>query len=147
MNTTKESAPRVRPVYEGPFRIDGDTWSKRLHGARCRECGTVTLMRRAICPHCWKADTQEATELSDRGKLYSYTIVRNPPAGMPGPYAIAYVDLPENIRLMVRGSADLDAAAIGRDVAIEVKQIGTDEDGVIVVGPVLGETITSEAAA
>jgi uncharacterized OB-fold protein len=75
--------------------------------------------------------------LSSQGTLYSYTIVRNPPAGVSGPYAIAYVDLPENVRLMVRASADTAPEMIGAKVVIDIDQIGTDEDGTIVVGPVM----------
>jgi uncharacterized OB-fold protein len=128
---------KVRAVFDGPIEINGTTWSKRLKGSRCEECGTVTLIARPVCPGCWKSNTQKAVDLSDHGILYSYTIVRHPPPGMTGPYAIAYVDLPEKIRLMVRAGADITDDLIGGEVAIDVGRIGTDEDGTIIVGPTL----------
>jgi uncharacterized OB-fold protein len=134
---SESNSAKVRAVFEGPFRVDGGTWSRRLYGSRCSKCGTTILIARRICPHCWAAGTQQPAELSDHGTLYSYTIVRNPPAGAPGPYAIAYVDLPENIRLMVRARPETGPDTIGADVAIDIDQIGTDEDGTIVVGPVM----------
>lgn len=137
MTLSEPNAAKVRAVFEGPFRVDGDTWSRRLYGSRCNKCETTILIARRICPHCWSAGTQQPVELSDHGTLYSYTVVRNPPAGILSPYAIAYVDLPENIRLMVRAGPDTVPGTIGQNVAIDIDQIGTDEDGTIVVGPVM----------
>lgn len=137
MTRAEPPVAKVRAVFDGPFRVDGVTWSRRIYGSRCGKCGTTILLARHICPHCWATGTQEPAELSDHGILYSYSIVRNPPPGVQGPYAIAYVDLPENIRLMVRAGADITPDIIGTDLPIDIDRIGADEDGTIVVGPVV----------
>lgn len=130
--------PKFRAVAPGAVRVDGEAWGDALIGGRCRDCGTVTFTRRTICPTCWKTDTQDAVELSRRGTFYAHTIVRNPPPGAAGPYAIAYVDLPENLRIMVRSDLETVARlAPGAEVAIAIAPLGTDEDGATLLGPVL----------
>ncbi|HZT52029.1 MAG TPA: OB-fold domain-containing protein [Stellaceae bacterium] len=138
MSAAPQPPPKFRAVAPGAVRIDGETWGDALIGGRCRRCGTVTFTQRAICPSCWQADTQEPVELSRRGTFYAHTIVRNPPPGAAGPYAIAYVDLPEKLRIMVRSDLETVAhVAPGMEVAIAIAPIGTDEDGATLLGPVL----------
>ena len=67
-----------------------------LLGMRCRACGEHFFGSVVFCRSCTSTDL-EAVDLSDRGTLYSYTIVRVPPAGWRGavPYALGQVELPE----------------------------------------------------
>lgn len=67
-----------------------------LLGCRCRQCGVCVFGPAAFCQACTSGDL-EAVELSRQGALYSYTIVRVPPAGWPGdvPYILGQVELPE----------------------------------------------------
>ena len=67
-----------------------------LLGTRCRQCGAHFLGGVPFCQNCTSNDL-EPVELSKEGTLYSYTIVRVPPAGWQGsvPYALGQVELPE----------------------------------------------------
>ena len=67
-----------------------------LLGARCRRCGEHFFGSVVFCQRCTSGDL-EPVELSNRGSLYSYTIVRRPPDGWKGnvPYVLGQVELPE----------------------------------------------------
>jgi uncharacterized OB-fold protein len=139
------SRAKFRPAVEGTVKADGEIWASALVGGRCRNCGTVTLTMKPICPFCWKAGSQEEAALSQRGVLYAFTIVHHPPPGAAGPYAIAYVDLPENLRVMVRGDLEtVQGLTLGCAVAIAVEPLGVDADGTIVVGPMLKRIATGK---
>jgi uncharacterized OB-fold protein len=138
--------PSFRAVVEGMVKAEGDTWAGALVGGRCRRCGTVTVTVKPICPHCWKAGTQEEIALSQHGALYAFTIVRHAAPGAVAPYAIAYVDLPENVRVMVRGDVEtIERLSPGSAVVIAVAPLGVDEDGTMVVGPTLTGAARPEA--
>ena len=72
-----------------------------LLGFRCRECGISSFGPASFCQAC-TADDLEGVELSKTGRLYSYTVVRVPPAGWPGqvPYTLGQVELPEGPHVM-----------------------------------------------
>lgn len=101
-----------------------------LLGGLCPSCSLKLYPRPAVCPRCWSKDVATAA-LARRGTLYTYTIVH---AGRPGwqtPYAIAYVDLEDGVR--VCGPLDLDAGeppAIGSTVELTTGMLRIDEKGV-----------------
>ncbi len=67
-----------------------------LLGFRCQECLVTVFGPATFCQSCTSSDL-EAVELSSTGILYSYTIVRIPPEGWPGPvpYILGQIALPE----------------------------------------------------
>ncbi len=67
-----------------------------LLGSRCRQCDTCVFGSAGFCQSC-TADDLATVEFSGQGILYSYTVVRVPPAGWPGqvPYILGQVELPE----------------------------------------------------
>lgn len=67
-----------------------------LLGTRCRHCGEYFFGQVEFCQKCTSADL-ESTDLGQDGVLFSYTIVRVPPAGWQGttPYALGQVALPQ----------------------------------------------------
>jgi hypothetical protein len=71
----------------------------------------------------------EPVELSKRGVLYSYTIVRVPPAGWPGPvpYVLGQVELPEGLQVLAEvvdcPEADLK---IGMAVELALRPVTTE---------------------
>lgn len=67
-----------------------------LLGCRCRDCGVYCAGPATFCQAC-TSGSLEQVELSRHGTLYSYTVVRVPPAGWPGPvpYILGQVELPE----------------------------------------------------
>jgi uncharacterized protein len=67
-----------------------------LLGFRCRDCGIYVFGPATFCQAC-ASNSLEPVEFGQRGTLYSYTIVRMPPSGWPGPvpYILGEVQLPE----------------------------------------------------
>ena len=102
-----------------------------LLGMRCQACGIYLFGPAVFCPACTAADL-EAVELSRQGTLYSYTIVRVPPAGWPGPvpYVLGEVELPEGPHILAE-VIDCPAAelAIGLAVELAVQPVAAAESG------------------
>ena len=77
-------------------------------------------------------------KLSQRGKLYSYTVImQRPPADYEGdiPYAIGYVELPEGVRIqtLLTGCAH-ESLRIDMEVELIIEKLHEDEEGNEVIG-------------
>jgi len=64
-----------------------------LEGHRCNACGAVFIGARAVCSKCSARNTMEPTRLSNKGKLYAFSIVHRSFPGVAVPYVSAIVDL------------------------------------------------------
>ncbi len=87
------------PVSVDPQRLQltGDSGREGvLLGQRCRQCQVYVFGPAVFCQACSSGDL-ESVQLSRQGTLYSFTVVRVPPAGWPGkvPYTLGEVELPE----------------------------------------------------
>ncbi len=77
----------------------------------------------------------EAIPLSQRGTLWSYTVIRHqPPVGYKGPdpfvpYGLGLVELPEGIRILSPIDCDLTKIKIGMDLKSEVYKLYQNEEG------------------
>lgn len=118
------------PVWALEGSVQFDTEGKpHLVGGQCTSCSLRLYPRPTVCPRCWSKDVAPV-HLSTRGSLYTCTIVH---AGRPGwqtPYAIAYVDLDDGVR--VCGPLDLDggeAPPIGCPVELTTGPLRRDENG------------------
>ena len=78
----------ARPLVQ--FDDNGNPW---LQGMRCSHCGAVIPGQRLACGSCGRRDTIALIKLSERGTLYSYTIVHRSFPGVPVPFVDAIVDL------------------------------------------------------
>lgn len=78
----------ARPLVQ--FDEGGHPW---LQGMRCSNCGAVFPGRRLACGSCGRRDALALTKLSERGTLYTYTIVRRSFPGVVVPFVAAVVDL------------------------------------------------------
>lgn len=76
-----------------------DDPAARLVGGRCRECRRLWFPRATVCPGCLARDSMAPVELSNRGSLYSFSILHIGPSTFDAPYAVAYVDLREGMRV------------------------------------------------
>ena len=97
---------------------DGDPY---LEGHKWQECGAIYLGERDHCSSCGARDTMTVTELSTRGKLYSYSIVYRSYPGIDVPYISAIVDLEGGGT--VKGNlinVDPDPDKIEFDMAVDV---------------------------
>ena len=99
-----------------------------LLGMRCRVCGVTVFGPAAFCQSCTAADL-ESVELAAQGTLYSYTIVRVPPAGWPGaaPYVLGEVELPEGPHILAEViDCAHDALRVGMPVRLALQTVSPD---------------------
>ncbi|MDX9787876.1 MAG: OB-fold domain-containing protein [Desulfobacterales bacterium] len=112
----------------------------RLRGSRCRSCGITLFGTRYACENCCSREL-ESVVLSQHGKIYSFTVANFPPpppyAGSSDPfipYAIAWVDLPEGVRLIsTLTDCEPENLKIGSDVELVINKGWTEKDGTEVI--------------
>jgi uncharacterized OB-fold protein len=122
----------ARPFREGLLALD----PPRLLGSRCAACVTTTFPPRGFCPTCRTAEGLQRVELAGKGRVHSYTVVRQAPLGVEVPYVLAWVDLPsDQVRLMstVVGIAP-EEVLLDLPVELELAPFGTADDGAELVG-------------
>ena len=69
---------------------DGDPY---LEGHKCGDCNSIFLGEREVCSNCTARGKIEPIKLSNKGKLYSYSITFRSFPGIDVPYISAIVDL------------------------------------------------------
>ena len=123
------------PIKEGLFTSPLDPLEAvRLAGSRCRSCGEVFLGKRVFCENCSR-DGMEDLPLSQRGKLWSYTVIRHqPPPGYKGPdpfvpYGLGLVELPEGIRVLSPIDCELNKIKIGMELKSKIYKLYENEEG------------------
>ncbi|MGE0310723.1 MAG: Zn-ribbon domain-containing OB-fold protein [Lautropia sp.] len=86
----------------------------------CRDCGRTHWYPRAICPHCFSANT-EWRDASGKGEIHAFSVM----ARATPPYVVAFVTLAEGPTMLTNlVECDTDALAIGQ--AVEVVFRATD---------------------
>lgn len=102
-----------------------------LIGFRCRECGVSVFGPVTFCQSCTSFEV-EPVDLGSEGTLFSYTIVRIPPAGWPGdiPYVLGQVELPSGPQVLAE-VIDCDHAdlTIGMPVELAIRAVPAQEGG------------------
>ena len=104
-----ETRPFFEAATEGKLRLP-----------RCEDCEFIIFYPRARCPACRSRRTRW-TDLSGRGVVYSYTIVRRAPGRWKAhtPYVVAYVELEEGPR-MVTNIVDCDPESVSIGMPVRV---------------------------
>jgi uncharacterized OB-fold protein len=107
----------------------------RLNGSKCRVCGEVFLGKHLSCGNCANENMEEIA-LSDKGKLYTYTVIRNrPPGDYKGPdpfvpFGEGLIALPEGIRILSPlTGCDINKLKIGTEWKLIVDVLYVDADG------------------
>jgi len=135
--------PASRPFRDGLLRLD----PPRLLASRCTTCGATAFPARAFCAACRAVDGLVEVELTSRGRVYTFTVVRQAPPGVEVPYVLAQIDLPaDDVRLMatVVGAAPEDVV-IDMPVTLDLVPFGVDQDGVRLLGYRFRATTSEEA--
>ncbi len=83
---------------------------KRLMGQRCTGCGKVYIPPRGACPRCG-LPTDEEVELTDKGTVVSFTVVRVPSENIQ-------LELPYAAGSILLDGADIPFQALLRDVEV-----------------------------
>jgi uncharacterized OB-fold protein len=90
----------------------------RLLGSKCKDCGEVGPGEVSSCQNC-AGENLEVIPLSQNGKLWTYTVIRNrPPGDFKGkvPMGEGLVELPEGLRVKSPLGGDVDKLEICMDV-------------------------------
>ena len=130
-----EKQPNMIPIKDGLFTMPLTSPEQvRLVGSRCRLCSEVSLGTCMACPNCVGED-MEIIPLDRRGKLWSYTVIRNrPPGDYKGPdpfipFGLGLVELPEGIRVVAPIAGDVDELKVGMELELEVYNLYQNEEG------------------
>ena len=97
---------------------DGEPY---LEGHKCGECSAIFLGERKVCSKCGARDAMSTVKLSNKGKLYSYSIVHRSFPGIEVPYVSAIVDLEDGVA--IKGNLidiEPDPEKIKFDMPVEV---------------------------
>lgn len=129
-NSTGGRVPIKDGLLSGPLsQLD----RVRLAGCRCASCGETAFGRKVVCPNCGAAAVNEIA-LSDRGKLWSFTVIRHRPPGNykgPDPFApfgLGLVELPDGIRVLSPLECEIGKLKIGLELQFK-PYIRHEEDG------------------
>lgn len=111
------------PVSVDPQRLkltDESGAQGTLVGFQCKDCRVTVFGPATFCQSCTSSDL-ESVELESRGTLFSYTIVRIPPAGWPGPvpYILGQVALPEGPHVLAE-IVDCEESVLQLDMPMEL---------------------------
>jgi uncharacterized OB-fold protein len=94
---------------------------------RCCACGEHRLYPKALCPSC-HADAHDWVEVSGRGRVYSFSVVRRAPSpafAARVPYVVAIIALAEGPHLLSHVvGIEPDAVRIGLEVRVEFEEAG-----------------------
>jgi len=123
---------RPQPVVD---ELTAPYWAAAVQGRlvirRCSDCGRFRNPPSPICPDC-HSESATWTEVSGRGTVYQYTVLRQPRVGgfeSVIPYACIVVELDEQPGLLFVANlvdADVDVARVGLRVQVQFEPL---EDG------------------
>jgi uncharacterized protein len=84
------------PIRENLFEEKDN--QATLLGSKCGSCGKVFFPPKAFCPNCLGKELEQLP-VGGRGTLYSFSIVNMPTEHYKAPYAVAWIELPNAIRV------------------------------------------------
>jgi len=122
-------AASADPRFVAPDLVSVDANGiPHLTGGRCRACGARSFPRGPVCTNCLSEDIA-ACNVGDRGTLYSYSIVHQAPKGWAVPYALGYIDLPDDVRVLAHLDVAASAVKIDMPMKLAVGVVGADAAG------------------
>jgi uncharacterized OB-fold protein len=109
----------------------------QLVGNRCTVCGTRFFPPRTVCTEC-RSTSFEPFQYSGKGEIYSYTTLRQAPAGFENqaPYSIAMIKLDEGVMVEAQlTDVSPDDIEIGQRVEMVTRKLREEgEAGLIIYG-------------
>ena len=124
----------VTPVSIDPQRLqitNEDASTGTLIGFKCNSCGASVFGPAIFCQQCTSTDLI-SVDLGDKGILFSFTIVRIPPAGWPGdiPYVLGQVELPSGPQVLAEVvDCEHEDLTIGMAVQMVLRAVPADNGG------------------
>ena len=127
--TTESKGPR--PIV--PFlRLGSNGEKPHLVGRKCKTCGAIYFGNRVACSKCTSPGPFEEVKLSDKGTLWTYSIVHQSFPGVETPYVAAIVDLPEGVSVrcnIIDVAPDPKQLSFGMPVEMVTKKVREDKEG------------------
>ena len=118
-------------VKGGVYRLAASLEEKDyLIGSKCAGCGAHFYPKRSVCVYCYGQDMEEVI-LSDKGKVWSYTVARQnyPGTLLTPPFVVANVELPEKVYVTsLLTGVDFGSVRIGMDVELYFFKVTEDEE-------------------
>lgn len=111
--------------------------SPYLIGSKCKNCNHVSFPKRNVCPVCVSRDSMEDVELSNVGKIETFSIMHVGAPGFQVPYIVGYVKIPEGPKIFTiiqHEKGKEGSIEIGREVELTLGKIREDEEGNEVIG-------------
>ncbi len=108
----------------------------RLVASKCPKCGDVAFPPKELCGICDATELEKAL-LSNRGTVFSHTVVRQAVFGYELPKVVAMIKMPEDDTLMIIGQVHdctEDEIKVGMEVETIIGQIYTSLLGLKVIG-------------
>jgi uncharacterized OB-fold protein len=108
-----------------------------LVGVKCGNCGAVFVdTKRLACSKCGAANKFQEIPLSDKGKVWVFSVIHQSFPGIKTPYVTAVVDLPEGVSVK-SNLIDVEPEELeknpqkgfGMPVELVVNQVATDRQG------------------
>jgi uncharacterized OB-fold protein len=126
----RKPLPRISAVT-APFW--GAAAEQRLRMPRCKACAAFVWPPRPSCGECG-GEHFEWTDLSGRGRVYSFTVIRQVVGGPAAkafepdiPYVVAWIDLDEGPRFTSNiVGCPIEAVSIGMMVEVTFDQASPD---------------------
>jgi uncharacterized OB-fold protein len=118
------------PLSSQPYLEDSATDGRpRLLAGECEDCSQRVFPPPAVCPFCM-GERLRSVPISRRGTLYSYSCLAQGAPEFDSPYVIAYVDMPEGVRVFTQiAAADPKSLVCGMTVELMPARPKTDRYG------------------
>jgi uncharacterized OB-fold protein len=131
MNSKDLSIPKNIPLKEGLFVMPSANGEEaHLIGSKCTKCEHVFFPKREVCLGCGDMHMREVA-LSTKGKLFTWTVVRQDPPGalVKAPYALGKIQLPEGVFVFtVLTDCDFDKLKIDTEWELVIEKISEDAE-------------------
>ena len=108
----------------------------KLSGTQCESCGKISFPKKYVCPECF-GDKLKIVPLSTKGTLHTYSVCTMGAADIEKPYVIAFIDLPEKIKLfsILTECEPYDTTLkVGMEMEMVIATIKKDQSGQNIIG-------------
>lgn len=95
-----------------------------LRASRCTACGESTFPASDVCPFCLSKSLEDLP-LCGEATLYAFTCIHAAPAKWQTPYAVAYADFPNGLRVFAKLADATTPWRSGQTLSLKVVPSGS----------------------
>ena len=123
-----EKINQAAPILPGIMVLPPGSEKPHLVAGRCSNCGKSFFPKKEICPSRFDKGEVREHPLSQRGKLVTFTIDRRSLGAKKLPYALGYIETPENLRIFAPlEGCDFDRLTIGMEMEVVFEEEELEE--------------------